>query len=39
MDISISVKIWIPEILIIIDQLNNPIQNGFSCKIVQLSER
>jgi hypothetical protein len=37
MEISISVKIWIPEIFIIIYQLNNPCQNGSSCEIVQLS--
>jgi hypothetical protein len=35
MEISISVKIGIPEIFIIIHQLNNPTQNGFLCKIVQ----
>jgi hypothetical protein len=38
METSISVKIWVPKIFIIIYLLNNPTQNGFLCKIVQLSD-
>jgi hypothetical protein len=38
MEILISVKILIPEIFIIIFQFNNPTQNGFLCKTVQLSD-
>jgi hypothetical protein len=38
MEISISVEFWISEIFIIIYQLNNSTQNGFLCKIIQLSD-